>query len=208
MSIVGVLRADIPFQRARATAHPRHGRVQPTLVIIFAIVALEFALSFWLASYLNDDVGLARHTAVTLVSLLYAANLTGRLLASRLARRTTPERLLVGALGSVLAGLPFLLAATSATAAVPGIFLAGAGIGALFPLTSSLHIQASGQTADGALGEILTIAALGEIGGPLLAGAIAQASSLRLGLLVLPALTLLAASGLTAHQRHVVAGQP
>jgi len=171
-------------------------------VIVFAIVALEFALSFWLASYLDDDVGLDRQTAVALVSVLYAANLTGRLLASRLARTHPPEQLLFAALGCVLAGLPCLLAATSATAAVPGIVLAGAGIAALFPLISSLHVQGSGHTADSALGEILTIAALGQIAGPLLAGAIAQASSLRAGLLVLPALALLAGAGLTAHQRH------
>jgi MFS family permease len=204
LSIVGVLRADVPVQRTGARARPRHTRVQPTLVIVFAIVALEFALSFWLASYLNDDVGVARRTAVTLVSLLYAANLTGRLLVSRLARDITPERLLFGALGSVLIGLPCLLAATSTTAAVPGIFLTGAGIGALFPLTSSLHIQASGHSSDSALGEILTVAAFGEIGGPLFAATIAQGSSLRAGLFVLPALTLLAAGGLTAHQRLAV----
>jgi fucose permease len=182
-------------------------RIQPTLVIVFAIVALEFALSFWLASYLNDDVGLARQTAVALVSALYAANLTGRLLASRLARTHAPEHLLFAAIGFVLAGLPCLLAATSASAAVPGIALVGIGIGALFPLTSSLHVQASGHTADSALGEVLTVAALGQIAGPLLAGAIAQASSLRAGLLVLPALTLLAAAGLTGHQRHTSDGQ-
>jgi MFS family permease len=208
LSIVGVLRADIPAQRSAEREHSRHAWVQPTLVIVFAIVALEFSLSFWLASYLNDDVGLARGTAVTLVSMLYAANLTGRLLASRLARAVTPERLLFAAIGAVLAGLPCLLAATSATAALPGIFLAGAGIGALFPLTSSLHIQASGRTADSALGEILTVASLGEIAGPFLVGAIAQASSLRVGLLVLPALTLLAAGGLTAHQRQTLTCQP
>jgi fucose permease len=208
LSIVGVLRADIPAQRPGTRERSRHTSVQPTLVIVFAIVALEFGLSFWLASYLNDDVGLARHAAVTLVSMLYAANLAGRLLASRLARDTSAERLLFVALGSVLAGLPCLLAATSATAAIVGIVLVGAGIGALFPLTSSLHIQASGHTADSALGEILTVAALGEIAGPLLTGAIAQGSSLRTGLLVLPALTLLAALGLTTHQRQTQACPP
>ena len=134
-----------------------------------------------------------------MVSGLYASNLLGRVAASRLARTQTPERLLVIALGVVLTGLPFLLAATSATAAVVGVILAGAGIGALFPLTSSLHIQASGRTADSALGETLTIAAFGQTTGPLVAGAIAQAATLRAGLLVLPALTLLAASGLLVH---------
>ncbi len=207
LAVIGVLRVDVPSTHPATHKQTRHSRLQPTLVIVFAIVALEFALSFWLASYLNDDVGLARQAAVALVSVLYAANLTGRLLASRLARTHPPEHLLFAALGCVLAGLPCLLAATSATAAIPGIVLAGAGIAALFPLTSSLHVQASGHTADNALGEILTIAALGQIAGPLLAGAIAQASSLRAGLLVLPALTLLAAAGLTGHQRHASSGQ-
>jgi MFS family permease len=207
LAVIGVLRADVPSPRAATREQTRDLRLQPLLVIVFAIVALEFALSFWLASYLNDDVGLARPTAVALVSVLYAANLTGRLLASRLARTHPPEHLLFGAIGFVFAGLPCLLAATSATAAVPGIALAGTGIGVLFPLTSSLHVQTSGHTADRALGEVLTVAALGQIVGPLLAGAIAQASSLRAGLLVLPALTLLAAAGLTGHQRHTSNGQ-
>jgi len=208
LAAAGVLRADVPAPRAAASERRGRTRAQPTLVIIFAIVALEFALSFWLASYLNDDVGLARNTAVAMVSGLYASNLLGRLLASRLARTHSPERVLVIAVGSVVLGLPFLLAAASVTAAVVGIVLAGAGIGALFPLTSSLHIQASGQTADRALGETLTVAALGMTSGPLIAGAIAQVTSLRVGLLVLPAMTLLAAAGLAAHRSHAGSSTP
>ncbi|HEX3975947.1 MAG TPA: MFS transporter [Solirubrobacteraceae bacterium] len=208
LAVVGVLRADLPSPHLATHEPTRDLRLQPTLVIIFAIVALEFALSFWLASYLNDDVGLTRQTAVALVSLLYAANLTGRLLASRLARTHPPEHLLFAAIACVVAGLPCVLAATSATAAVAGIVLTGTGIGALFPLTSSLHVQSSGHTADSAVGEVLSVAALGQIAGPLLAGAIAQASSLRAGLLVLPAMTLLAAAGLTGHQRHTSSRQP
>lgn len=192
---VAVWRAEVPKPHAAAPGPRGPARFQPTLVIVFAIVALEFGLSFWLASYLHDDVGLARGTALVLVSGLYAANLIGRVIASRLAHTHAPERVLAGALGCVLAGLPFLLAATSVGAAGVGIVFAGAGIGALFPLTSSLHVQASGRTADGALGEILTVAAFGQISGPLIAGAIAQAVSLRAGLLVLPALTLMAAAG-------------
>ncbi|HYB26537.1 MAG TPA: MFS transporter [Solirubrobacteraceae bacterium] len=201
LAAVGVLRADVPSPRVSGEP-TRRGQAQPTLVIIFAIVALEFACSFWLASYLNDEVGLVRGTAVAMVSALYASNLLGRLTASRLARTQTPERLLAIALGTVLTGLPFLLAATSATVAVPGIVLAGAGIGALFPLTSSLHVEASGRTADIALGETLTVAALGQTSGPLFAGLIAQVTTLRTGLFVLPALTLLAAAGLAAYGRH------
>jgi hypothetical protein len=197
----GVLRADVPPTHPPARREAPRGRAQPTLVIIFAIVALEFGLSFWLATYLNEDVGLARGAAVAMVSGLYASNLLGRLVASRAARTQSPERVLAAALATVLAGLPFVLAAHAAVPAGAGIVLAGAGIGALFPLTSSLHVQASGRTADGALGQILFVAAFGEITGPLAAGAIAQGASLRAGLLVLPALTVLAAAGLAAHRR-------
>lgn len=203
VAVTGVLRTEVPppHRRPHLGGRPRRAGIQATLVIVFAIVALEFSLSFWLASYLNDDVGLARDTAVGLVSVLYAANLAGRLLASRLARAWAAESLLFAALGSVLAGLPFLLIATGAAAAVTGIVLAGAGIGALFPLTSALHVEASGRMADSALGEILTVGAAGQIAGPLVVAALAQATNLRMGLLFLPALTLLAAAGLTVRVR-------
>ncbi|HWD65383.1 MAG TPA: hypothetical protein VG405_09425 [Solirubrobacteraceae bacterium] len=88
--------------------------------------------------------------------------------------------------------------------AIIGIVLTGAGIGALFPLTSSLHVQATGGTTDSALGEILSVAAIGQMGGPLLAGAFAQLASLRVGLLViLTATVLVAAGGLMIHRRQV-----
>jgi fucose permease len=171
--------------------------LQPTLAIVVASVGLEFTLSFWLASYLNESVGIARDTAVALVSVLYAANLVGRVLASRLARSQSPERVLALAMTVVLCGLPFLLSATDLVTAVIGIAVAGAGIAALFPLTSALHVQSTAGTAESALGETLSVAAIGQMAGPLLAGAIAQATSLRVGLsLMLPALLLLAAAGL------------
>jgi predicted MFS family arabinose efflux permease len=57
-----------------------------------------------------------------------------------------------------------------------------------------MHVTASSHTADQALGQILTVAGLGQIAGPLVAGALAQATGLRVSLLVLPALILLAAA--------------
>ncbi len=195
-----VLRADVPPSRAPEPEDAPPGRFRWTLVVVFAIVTLEFGLSFWLATFLNDDVGLNRGTSVVMVSGLYASNLLGRWVASRAARTQPAERLLGVALATVLAGLPLLLLARAAAAAVAGILLAGAGIGALFPLTSSLHVRTGGRTADGALGDILTVAALGEIAGPLAAGAIAQSTNLRAGLLVLPAATLLAAATLAVHE--------
>ena len=77
--------------------------------------------------------------------------------------------------------------------------MAGLGIGAMFPLTSALHVKASAFSADVAVGQVLTMAAPGQLAGPLVAGAIAQAAGLRAGLLILPVLTLVAAAALHRH---------
>ncbi len=199
------VRMPPPARSASATTiagpRPAPRGPAPTLVVIFAIVAVEFTLSFWLASYLHDDVGLARDAAAGAVSGLYAANLAGRLLVSRLARRVGAERLLAAALGTALLGVPVLLAAADAATAVVGIAIAGIGIGVMFPLTSSLHVEASPLSADGALGQVLAIAAIGQIAGPLTAGGIAQATSLRAGLLVVLAFVLIACAGLYGHRQ-------
>jgi fucose permease len=181
---------------AIAAAPRRRTRVQPLLAVVFSIVALEFALSFWLASYLNVSVGLERGLAVALVAALYGANLAGRLLASRLARRVEAARLLAAALLTAMAGLPILIAAHAAGPATLGFVITGMGIGALFPLTSSLHVSRSRRTADAALGQVLVVAAFGQTFGPLAVAAVAQATSLRAGFLVLPALVLVAAAAL------------
>lgn len=209
LAVLGISRAHVPPPASghdgppAAHARPDRAWLQPTLLVIFAIVALEFSLSFWLASYLNDDIGLPRGAAVVAVSGLYASNLVGRVLASRLARHIRPDRLLAAALGTALLGLPFLLSAGSARVAVVGIVVTGIGIGAMFPLTSALHVEASPLTADGALGQVLAVAAPGQLAGPLIAGAIAQAAGLRAGLFVLPVLILLATVGLVRTRRRI-----
>ena len=198
---MGTVRIPPPTRRARATAPSRRFVLMPTLVIVLAIVALEFALSFWLASYLDDTVGLGRGTAVVMVSGLYAANLVGRLLASQFAHNVSTERLLGAALIAGLAGVAILLAAGAAGVAAAGIAVAGMGVGAMFPLASSIHVGASSRNADGAIGQVLSIAALGQITGPLLAGAIAQAAGLRAGLCIIPALILVTGAALAVQVR-------
>jgi MFS family permease len=184
-----------------AAPRNRARHFQPLLAVVFSIVALEFGLSFWLASYLDVSVGLEKGLAVALVAALYGANLAGRLLASRLARRIAADRLIFIALLTALVGLPILIASHAAGPATLGFVITGMGIGALFPLTSSLHVGRSRRDADAALGQILVVAAFGQTFGPLAIAAIAQVTSLRAGFLVLPALVLTAATALAAAER-------
>ncbi len=187
---------DAPPRRAG-----RARRLQPLLAVVFCIVALEFGLNFWLASYLNVSVGLERGLAVALVAALYGANLAGRLVASRLARRVEADRLLGFALLTAMLGLPILIAAHAVGPATLGFVITGVGIGALFPLTSSLHVGRSPHGADAALGQVLIVAAFGQTFGPLAVAGLAQVTSLRAGFLVLPALVLAAGAALATAVR-------
>jgi MFS family permease len=183
-TVLFTVRVPIPPPVARTppesgTDRSSRRRLPPLLVVVFAIVALEFALTFWLASYLADDVGLNRQLAVTMVSGLYAANLLGRVLA--------------GALVVVVLGLPILLTAQNAYTAELGLAIAGVGIAATFPLTSALHVATSRHGADAAMGQVLAIASVGQMCGPLVVAALAEVSNLRVGLIALVGFTLLAA---------------
>lgn len=191
-------RAALTVGQASIAASPS-GRSGPTLVVVAAVVGLEFSLSLWLASYLDENVGLPQELAVAVVAALYAANLVGRVATSRLARLMPTARLLTLALMVTLAGLPILLSAHGVAVAAVGLTVAGAGIGALFPLASTLHIEARARPADAAVGEVLVCAALGQVTGPLMVAGIAQAAGLRVGLVTLPVLALLAAAGLARH---------
>ena len=200
-TVLFTLRVPIPPPVARTppesgTDRSSRRRFPPLLVVVFAIVALEFALTFWLASYLADDVDLNRQLAVTMVSGLYAANLLGRVLASRLAQRFRVEPVLAGALAVVLLGLPILLTAQNAVTAELGLAIAGVGIAATFPLTSALHVATSRHGADAAMGQVLAIASVGQMCGPLVVAVLAQVSNLRVGLIALVGFTLLAAGAL------------
>ena len=200
-TVLFTLRVPIPPPVARTppesgTDRSSRRRFPPLLVVVFAIVALEFALTFWLASYLADDVGLNRQLAVTMVSGLYAANLLGRVLASRLAQRFRVEPVLAGALAVVLLGLPILLTAQNAVTAELGLAIAGVGIAATFPLTSALHVATSRHGADAAMGQVLAIASVGQMCGPVVVAVLAQVSNLRVGLIPLVGFTLLAAGAL------------
>jgi len=200
-TVLFTLRVPIPPPVARTppesgTDRSNRRRFPPLLVVVFAIVALEFALTFWLASYLADDVGLNRQLAVTMVSGLYAANLLGRVLASRLAQRFRVEPVLAGALAVVLLGLPILLTAQNAVTAELGLAIAGVGIAATFPLTSALHVATSRYGADAAMGQVLAIASVGQMCGPIVVAVLAQVSNLRVGLIALVGFTLVAVGAL------------
>lgn len=162
-----------------------------TLITIVAVVGAEWTLTFWAATFLDESVGIDQDAAVALVSVLFAASLLGRLLASRFALRLPALKVLHLALACALVGAPTLLLAQDVVVATIGLSIAGIGIGATFPLASSLHVGASRRSSDQSMGQVLIVAGCGQIA-PLFTGALAQLVGLRAGLLMLPGFLLLA----------------
>jgi MFS family permease len=189
-------RRPVPAHRAGRTPGP-----PPALLIAAAVVALEFGIAFWLASYLTDAVHVGLDAAVASVSGLYVASLAGRLLVGRLARRFATATLLAGALLLAIAGLATLIAAGSAVVAEIGVAVAGTGIGAMFPLVSSLHVAATVGVADTAVGEVFAAASVGQLLGPLLVAPLAQLAGFRIAFLLLPGYALVAILALARHHR-------
>lgn len=184
-----VLERDI--DHAEVSAAQVRISTRRTLLTIIAIVAAEWTPTFWAATFLDESVGIQQDVAVALVSVLFAASLVGRLLASRLALRLPALRVLHLALACALIGSPILLLAQNAVVATIGLSIAGIGIGATFPLASSLHVGASRRSSDQSMGQVLIVAGFGQVA-PLFTGALAQVVGLRAGMLMLPGFLLAA----------------
>lgn len=133
----------------------------------------------------------------------------GRILGSRLARRIDPARLLATALVVALVvgtvGFAVLWPATTAPLAVVGLALLGVGSGSgsgnLFPMGISLAVSLAPGRAVLAGGRAVTATSFAALLAPLTVGAVADATSLKAALLLMPVTFALAGSGLVVVAR-------
>jgi fucose permease len=187
--------------------------------VLFFCTAVEWSVAYWGTSFLEGETGLRAADAATLMGAYFVALFLGRILGSRLARRVRPGALLVGAVILSAAGfLPFWLAPLVSPAvpaatlvSVAGLFVAGLGIGNLYPLGASLATGAAPRKADLATSRIaLTVGSALLLIPPSL-GLIADRSSIGSAYAIVAAL-LLAAAALTitvdrSAQRHEKGGE-
>lgn len=124
--------------------------------VMFCCTAVEWSVAYWGTSFLTGEAGLEAADAATLMGAYFAAFLLGRIVGSRLARRVRPGALLVGAVALSAAGfLPFWLAPLVSPPGIAptlvsaaGLFVAGLGIGNLYPLGASLATGAASRIVD------------------------------------------------------------
>jgi fucose permease len=196
------LAQTFPMAGAGDGFHWREARrvvVQPTVivlaVVLFLYVALEISTAGWTRTHLEQSFGASSRTSRLVLTLFWATQAAGRLMASRLVRALPgPQLVLVSAMGAVLGTLLVVLAPSAWVASV-GIGICGLTYAPIFPTsvaTASTHFPNLFGTVFG----ILTAAGLtGAVILPAAIGYVAKETTLTqgLGLLVATALLMLLA---------------
>lgn len=143
-------------------------------VVIFLAVSVEWCTMFWGADFLENEVGLARVNAATMMSIFFCAMVLGRFLGSRLSRRFAGGRLLIGALAITIIGFPLFWLAPIAALNIAGLFVCGLGIANLFPLTLSVAVGVAANQPDRASARVSMAGGLAILIAPLVLGWVAD----------------------------------
>ena len=164
--------------------------------MLFCTTAAEWCVAAWGATFVEDAAGASTDTAVAVMAGYFGGVLVGRVLGSWLARRHDPARLLALALAVAAAGFAVLWPSTAAAPALLGLFLLGIGLGNLFPMGISVVVALAPAQAALASGRAVAVTSFAILLAPFAVGALADATSLKAALVVVPVMLVLAAAGL------------
>ncbi|WNG90698.1 MFS transporter [Mycobacterium sp. ITM-2016-00318] len=177
---------------AGATTVGRPGfAVSATLVaLVFIAIAgavVEDAASSWATVYLRDGLGAPGALAASGYIAMVASQFVGRMIGDRLVDRFG-ERAVARAGGLVTAaGMGLALAFPSIPGTIAGFAAAGFGVATLVPAAMHGADQLPGLRQGTGLTAVTWLMRIGFVSSPPVVGVIADATSLRVGLLVVPA---------------------
>jgi MFS family permease len=156
------------------------------VVLAVAGATVEDAGSSWATLYLRDSLGAPGAVAVFGYVALVGFMFVGRLIGDRLVDRFG-ERTVVRA-GGVLAaaGMGAALAFPSVPGTIAGFAAAGFGVASLIPAAMHRADQLRGLRPGSGLTVLTWLMRIGFFGTPLIVGVVADATSLRVGLLSVP----------------------
>jgi MFS family permease len=117
-------------------------------VLTLCAGSIEWCVIFWGADFLEKVVGLAKTDASAAMSVFFLANVLGRIVGSRLVYRFASETLLLIAVIVTMLGFPIFWLAETPVLNLIGLFIAGAGIANLYPLTLTAASRAAPNHAN------------------------------------------------------------
>jgi MFS family permease len=169
--------------------------------MLVCTTAAEWCITAWGATFVEDAADVSTDTAVALMAGYFGGVLAGRTLGSRLARRHDPARLLASSLAVTAAGFAILWPSTAPAQALAGLSVLGVGLGNLFPMGVSVTVALAPGRAVLASGRAVAMTSFAVLLAPLTVGTLADATSLKAALGVVPVVLALAATGLTLVRR-------
>ena len=156
------------------------------VVIAIAGATVEDAGSSWATLYLRDSLGapgaVAAFGYIALVGFMFVGRLIGDRMVNRFGERTVAR---VGGLVAAT-GMGAALAFPSVPGTIAGFAAAGLGVATLIPAAMHGADQLPGMRPGTGLTVLTWLMRVGFFGAPLLVGVIADATSLRIGLLSVP----------------------
>jgi MFS family permease len=163
-----------------------YGALLALVVIAVAGATVEDGGSSWATLYLRDSLGAPGAVAVFGYVALAGAMFIGRLIGDRLVDRFG-ERAVVRAGGAITAaGMGAALAFPSVVGTIAGFGAAGFGVATLIPAAMHRADQLPGLRPGSGLMVVTWLMRIGFFGAPLIVGVVADATSLRVGLLSIP----------------------
>ena len=185
---------------ARSTAVAPRGRLPAVFWVAAAMLmcatAAEWCIAAWGATYVQQALDVTPETAVAVMAGYFTGVLGGRVLGSRLTRRHDPAPLFASALGAALSGFMIVWPSTEPVQSAAGMLLLGVGLGNLFPMGLSVAVSLTPGQTTAASGRVVLLTSVAILLAPLTVGTLADATSLKSSLLVIPALIALAALAL------------
>ncbi|WP_189107381.1 MFS transporter [Streptomyces camponoticapitis] len=185
-------RESEPRRQERMTARPRTPYVLAALVLIAAAGALvEDAGNSWAALYLSESLRAPGALAASGYIALVGAQFVGRMIGDRLVDRFG-QRTVARSGGLIAAvGMGLALAVPTASGTILGFAAAGFGVATLVPAAMHEADELPGLKPGSGLTIVSWLMRLGFLLSPPVVGLVADATSLRVGLLVVPAAGLL-----------------
>jgi MFS transporter, FHS family, glucose/mannose:H+ symporter len=155
-----------------------------TAFILFFQSGNEFTVGGWISTYLEKTFGFGGSAAALALAAYWAAIISGRLLTSRLVRTIRGETLILGSAVLALCAAALMALAPSGIAAAVGAVIIGLGFAAIYPTTLAIVGEKFAAVTGTAFSVVIAVGLVGGMLAPWLAGRIAEASSLRQGLII------------------------
>jgi MFS family permease len=183
-----------------------YGALALLVVIAIAGAVVEDSGTSWATLYLGSYLGAPGGTAALGFIALLSFQFIGRLLGDRMVDRFGERAVARGGGLLTAAGMGIALAVPTVPGTIVGFAAAGLGVATVVPAAFHGADQLPGLRQGSGIAAVAWLMRLGFVGAPPIVGVIADATSLRVGLVLVPiaGLAIMAASGVLSDRRHPV----